>query len=219
MAVTVGHAKLRLYHLERKTVTKKVKGKRKKVTVAFWRLRTTATMKASSSGTLSVTLKPAYAGRWEAMVDYTGSAGCYASRASSACAFTLEDRRIEAAIRWATARLGSHQWDELCLRFVNTCYAEGAHTAVRSAWATARQAAAALHASAHPSTNAPRGAYVFYATPLGHVGISLGNGMMISDDGSYGVRIKPIKGGSRYRYIGWAPPPIAPRISDWDVVP
>ena len=52
------------------------------------------------------------------------------------------------------------------------------------------------------------------ATDLGHVGISLGNGTMISDNGSGGVCIKPIIYG--LRYIGWAAPPISPRITDWD---
>jgi hypothetical protein len=131
---------------------------------------------------------------------------------------TVEDPRIEAAIRWARARLGSHGWDHYCLRFASDAWASGAHTSVLR-FDTAKHAADYLHASRHPSANAPRGAYVFYHSyhpegDLGHVGISLGNGTMISDNGGEGVCIKPIRYG--LSYIGWAAPPVSPRISDWD---
>jgi hypothetical protein len=127
------------------------------------------------------------------------------------------DRRIESAIRWAKARSGSHSWDHYCLRFATDAYGRGAKTRIKR-FETAKQAADALHAKTRRSTSAPRGAFVFYhswhgSTDLGHVGISLGGGRMISDNGNQGVIVLPIKSS---RYVGWAPPPISPRIDDWD---
>jgi cell wall-associated NlpC family hydrolase len=110
--------------------------------------------------------------------------------------------------------LGSHAWDHYCLRFVGDCYARGARASVHR-YDTARQAAAALHASAHRDFNAPRGAWVFYdSTKLGHVGISLGNGTMINDYGSQGVKIMGITQAGHY--VGWAVPPLSPAITDWN---
>ena len=83
---------------------------------------------------------------------------------------------------------------------------------------TAKQAAEALHAAARPGTDAPRGAWVFYhsmhgSTDLGHVGISLGDGTMINDNGGEGVKIMSIA--RTAHYIGWAAPPLSPAITDW----
>jgi hypothetical protein len=36
---------------------------------------------------------------------------------------------------------------------------------------------------------------------------------MISDNGDEGVVVRPIK---TSRYIGWAAPPVSPRMTDWD---
>jgi len=212
-AVLSGASKVLLYHFETKTVTKKIKGKKKKVKVKYWRLRRTLAMRRDSSGGLAATGKLPYAGKWEARVAYAGSAD-YSPCSSIAKTFVVKDRRIEAAIRWARARLGGHAWDHYCLRFVSDCYARGAGASVRR-YETARQAARALGAAAHRRTNAPRGAYVFYdSTPLGHVGISLGNGTMINDYGGAGVCIMRIK--SAGHYVGWAAPPVSPAITDWN---
>lgn len=211
-AAVSGTSKVRLYHLETKTVTKRIKGKKKKVAVDFWRLRSTLTMQAGSAGGLSVRGKLPYPGKWHVQIAYAGSSD-YQSRKSSVGTFVVRDPRIEAAIGWATRRLGSHAWDHHCLKFVCDSYASGAHAPVRR-WETAKQAAKALHATAHRSTDAPRGAWVFYdSTANGHVGISLGNGTMINDYGGAGVKIMRIK--SAGHYIGWAVPPFSPPISDW----
>lgn len=185
-----------------------------------WILRKTVSAKAANYSTYTkVTAAVAlpYSGRWRIRA-YHAADSLNAATYSSYRYLSVEDRRIEAAIRWARARLGSHTWDHYCMRFVNDCYERGAGATVYR-YRTAKQAADALHAAAHPSTNAPRGTYVFYhsihgGVDLGHVGISLGNGTMISDNGSEGVCIKPMKYG--LRYIGWAVPPISPRITDWD---
>ena len=216
-AAVSGTSKVRLFHLETKTVTKKVKGKKKKVAVNYWRLRKTLTMQESPTAGLSAKGKLPRAGKWQAQVAYAGSAD-YESCTSTVCAFVVEDPRIEAAISWARHRLGSHAWDHKCLRFVADCYANGAGASVHR-YETANQAADALHAAKHPSTNAPRGAYVFFhsmhgRTDLGHVGISLGNGTMINDYGGAGVKIMSIKNCTNH-YIGWATPPLSPAIGDW----
>lgn len=210
-AGALGTAKLRLYRLETKTVTKRVKGKKKKVAVNYWRLRRTLAMKCSA-GSLVVTSKLPLAGKWQARVTYASS-GTYEPCESAAVVFVVRDPRIEAAIRWAMKRRGRHTWDHYCLRFVSDSYARGARASVRR-YETARQAARALRASAHRSANAPRGAWVFYdSTPNGHVGISLGDGTMINDYGGAGVKVMRIKSGGHY--VGWAPPPVAPAIGDW----
>ena len=216
-AVTSGTVKLRLYHLETKTVTKKIKGTYKKVRVNYWRLRKALAMQGGSAEGLSVEGKLPYAGKWQAQVTYGGSAD-YDPCTSTVRTFVVEDPRIEKAISWAKRRLGSHAWDHHCMRFVNDCYQRGAGATVYR-HRTAKQAADALHAAANPSTNAPRGAYVFFhsmhgSTDLGHVGISLGNGTMINDNGGQGVKIMSIKGYSG-RYVGWAAPPVSPPIVDW----
>ena len=207
-----GASTVRLYHLETKTVTMRIKGKKKKVAVNYWRLRRTLAMPASSTGRLSATGKLPYAGRWQVQVAYAGSAD-YEGCKSTVGTFVVRDPRIEPAIRWAMHRRGSHAWDHYCLKFVSDCYAQGARASVHR-YQTARQAASALHASAHRSANAPRGALVFYdSTANGHVGISLGNGTMINDYGGAGVKIMRIK--SAGHYIGWAAPPVSPPINDW----
>ena len=107
------------------------------------------------------------------------------------------------------------------MRFVNDAYERGAR-AIAVRYRTAKQAATALHASAHRGSNPPRGAYVFYdswhgSADLGHVGISLGNGTMIHAYGCAGVRITPIR--ISLHYIGWAAPPLSPGITDWKTPP
>jgi len=207
-----GASKVLLYHLETKTVTTRIRGKKKKVAVNYWRLRRTLTMLATSTGRLSAKGKLPYAGKWQAQVAYAGSPN-YVSCKSAASTFVVRDPRIERAISWAMHRRGSHTWDHYCLKFVSDCYAQGARASVHR-YQTAKQAARALHASAHRNVNAPRGTWVFYdSTALGHVGISLGNGTMINDYGSAGVKIMRIK--SAGHYIGWAAPPISPPINDW----
>jgi len=219
-AAVSGVSKVFLYHLETKTVTTKVKGKKKNVVVNYWRLRSKLAMTGSSTGGVSAKGKLPYAGNWQAQAAYVGS-GDYESCASTVTTFVVQDPRIPAAISWAMHRVGSHSWDHYCLRFVCDSYASGARASVKR-YETAKQAANALHASANRSTNPPRGALVFYdsmhgSTDLGHVGISLGNGTMVNDYGGAGVVVMSIK--CSLHYIGWAAPPLTPRISDWDKPP
>jgi hypothetical protein len=215
-AAALGASTLRLYHLDTKIVSKTVKGRTRKIRVTYWRLRRTLPARRGSSGGLSFEVRLAQAGKWRARATYTGSDD-YGPCSSNTRVFTVEDPRIEKAIRWALARRGSHAWDHYCLRFVSDAYTHGAGASV-ARWSCAKHAADVLHAAAHPSANAPRGAYVFYhsyhgSVDLGHVGISLGNGTMINDNGGQGVRVMPIRCGSRY--IGWAAPPLSRRITDW----
>jgi cell wall-associated NlpC family hydrolase len=216
-ALTSGTAELHLYHLETKIVTKKTGGVYRRVRVNYWRLHSTLAMRAYSAKGLSVAYKLPHAGKWQAQVTYAGSAD-YEPCDSTVSAFVVRDPRIEAAISWAKRRLGSHRWDHYCTRFVSDCYERGAGATVYR-YRTAKQAADALHAAAHPGTNPPRGALVFHhswhgRTDLGHVGISLGNGTMINDFGDAGVKIISIHHMSGY--IGWAAPPVSPPIIDWN---
>jgi cell wall-associated NlpC family hydrolase len=219
-AAVSGVSRVLLYHLETKTVTTTVRGVRKSSTVPYWRLRSTISMEGTATESLSAKGRLAYPGKWQAQVTYAGTAD-YAACTSTVRAFVVRDPRIEAAISWARRRLGSHSWDHHCLKFVGDSYERGARTRVRR-FDTAKVAAVALHASLHKDMNAPRGAYVFYdsyhgRTNLGHVGISLGGGMMINAYGSHGVKIMKIK--CTLHYLGWAAPPLTPRITDWDTAP
>ncbi|MDR3686261.1 MAG: NlpC/P60 family protein [Coriobacteriia bacterium] len=215
-AALLGASSISLYHLETKIVTRRIKGKRKKVAVNYWRLRRTLKMQAGPAGVLSVKGRLPCAGEWQAQVANPGSAD-YECCTSVSMAFVVRDPRIDEAIGWARQRLGSHTWDHYCLRFVCDSYAQGARTSVRR-YDTARQAAHALHVTPHQSANAPRGVWVFYdSTAGGHVGISLGNGTMINDYGGAGVEIMRIKDAGHY--IGWAAPPLSPSINDWKQPP
>ena len=61
-------------------MTKLVKGKKKKVKVTYWHLRTTLTLKGSATGKLTATGKLGYSGKWEMQAAYPGSTGYAASR-------------------------------------------------------------------------------------------------------------------------------------------
>lgn len=211
---------VRLSRLETKSVTRRVHGKKKKVKVNYWHLRRKIKMSGSVAAGVCVTTTVPYAGKWQAQVVSAGSDD-YGPCTSTITPFVVHDPRIERAIKWAKGRLGSHSWDHYCLKFASDSYAKGADTTV-SRFSNAKRAAAELHASSHRSTNAPRGAYVFYdsyhgRTNLGHVGISLGDGTMINAYGSHGVKIMPIE--CTLHYIGWAVPPTSPRIIDWNRPP
>jgi hypothetical protein len=219
-AAVEGTSHVRLYHLETKTVTKIVSGRSRKVTVTYWRLRATLSSVGTSAGRVSATAKLSCAGKWQARFTFAGSDD-YEPCTSTVRAFVVRDPRIEAAIAWALHRRGAHAWDHLCLKFVGDAYQRGAH-AVVTRYGTAKRAANALHASSHRSFNAPRGAYVFYdswhgRSNLGHVGISLGGGMMVNAYGGKGVKVMPIR--NSMHYLGWAAPPVSPRIVDWDTPP
>lgn len=91
MRVAGAKAKLRLYRSEKKTVTKLVNGKKKRVRVTYWRLRSTITMKYTISGSvakLSASTKLRYKGSWKAVVNFGGSTG-YKASASAAKTFKV----------------------------------------------------------------------------------------------------------------------------------
>jgi hypothetical protein len=87
-----GKGTLSLYRVEYKWVTKRVHGVNRRVKVAYWHLRSTATMKRTAGGgertLLSAGVKPAYSGKWKAIVRFAGSSG-YAARTSATAYFTV----------------------------------------------------------------------------------------------------------------------------------
>lgn len=88
-AGAAGASKLFLLHQETKTVVKKVKGKKKRVKVTYWRQRAKLVMRSSSSGVLSVTAKLSQKGKWKAYAVYAGSEG-YLAASSGTRAFTVK---------------------------------------------------------------------------------------------------------------------------------
>jgi hypothetical protein len=119
----------------------------------------------------------------------------------------------EKAIAWMSSRLGSRQYDGLCLAAVYQAYLSGdrditaglpwgpAHDTAYSYWTVA--------ANKHPGDrNPPRGALVFFRSAAGapgHVAISLGGGQMIStyDGRTSGIHIMSISSYDPTRYLGW----------------
>jgi hypothetical protein len=77
-----------LSHYEQKTVIKKVKGKRKKVKVWYWRQRAAYRMYASGSGALTVKTTLA-TGRWRAYVTCSGS-GTFLPSVTGVLSFTIQ---------------------------------------------------------------------------------------------------------------------------------
>lgn len=136
---------------------------------------------------------------WAAVRVYHADAGHVASYSGAADIYAYTDP--EPAIAWAMARLGSHAWDGWCLKFVCDAYAYTGTPVTR--YDSAGTAARALNAAAHQG-NPPRGAYVFYSSAQGHVGLSLGDGRMVHAFGSRGVVVtSQVIGMPR---IGWAMP-------------
>jgi hypothetical protein len=71
-------ATLKLYRSATKTVTKKVKGKKRRVKVTYWRYYAAVKMKSSISGSvarLSASAKLPYRGSWKAVVGFSGATG------------------------------------------------------------------------------------------------------------------------------------------------
>lgn len=128
------------------------------------------------------------------------------------------------ALEWAQSQRGSKIWSWHCQRFVEEAYG------TRQRFKTAASAARALKLTRSSVTNAPRGALIYFAADtvnrrFGHVGISLGDGRMISALDRVRVSNVARSGYWRSRYLGWAqapadwpgriPPPPAV-ISDFD---
>jgi hypothetical protein len=152
------------------------------------------------------TLSP---GRYSLSLSATDLAGNTAKAVSAPLLVAPADERVERAINWALAQRGAHSWDFKCLRFVNDAY-QYAGVAPRR-WYSAIEVARALRASSHKGVP-PRGAYVFYWSRSGHVGLSLGGGQIVHAFGSQGVVVSDyLRIGMTY--IGWAVPKTTPQVS------
>lgn len=89
--------------------------------------------------------------------------------------------QTENAIAWAQKQIGKSSWAGKCQAFVADCFARGAGMPRVSA-ASAKKAYEAWKVSSNWST-APAGSAVYFTSPSspvnGHVGLCIGNGMMI----------------------------------------
>ena len=110
------------------------------------------------------------------------------------------------ALAWAKTQLGSSIWAWRCERFVEESY--GTRYQFATAWSAANQ----LGLHAQPITQAPAGSLVFFGPDganhgYGHVGLSLGNGEMISALAT--VRMTDVRTSPYWSslYRGWADAP------------
>jgi cell wall-associated NlpC family hydrolase len=115
------------------------------------------------------------------------------------------------------ARMGSTAYDEYCLAAVYQAYLSAgvnitnglpygpSHDSAYSYWTVAQ--------NRHPGDRSPvRGALVFFQSPAGapgHVGISLGDGNVIStwdgwDGGPHGIHVFSLSSYPSSLYLGWA---------------
>ena len=112
------------------------------------------------------------------------------------------------AIAWAMSRQGQGGWAGWCERFVENAFGTGGR--YPSAWAAAQ----AMTTNAGGSmANAPAGSIMFFKPHasnggFGHVGISLGNGQMISATNN-GPEVTGINNYWAGLYHGWGPPKFA----------
>jgi hypothetical protein len=112
--------------------------------------------------------------------------------------------KYERAIQWALSQQGSQVYNWLCAKFVANAYGAAAY-GYNTAWDGAR-------AWGVRGGNAPRGTLVFFRPDqsngyAGHVGISLGDGRMVSAE-SNGVRVSYYTTGYwGGLYAGWNYPP------------
>ena len=119
-----------------------------------------------------------------------------------------------AAIGWAMSRVGQAGWAGWCERFVENAF--GTSGRYPSAWAAAQ----AMTTNAGGSmANAPKGAIMYFRPHpsnggFGHVGISLGNGQMISATNN-GPEVTGINNYWQGLYHGWGPPRFASGVRDF----
>jgi hypothetical protein len=112
--------------------------------------------------------------------------------------------RYEAAIGWMARWTGSAAYNGYCERAVETAFGTtGVYPSAFAHWLDAYR-----NGRAHPGDlDPPRGAIVFWAVamPLGHVGISLGDGRFVSTSVRGGIGVAEL---SYFpAYLGWADPP------------
>ena len=135
-----------------------------------------------------------------------------------------EDPRIANAIGWAEKQIGSkeyyHDGYPWCLDFVEDAYETGAESAPTRPWSNAKEAADGLNAKNNQGLP-PRGVFVFYewtdptCPDCGHVGISIGDGMIIHVPGASSIRKDKYTNVMGLKYIGWAYPPVTPPINSF----
>jgi hypothetical protein len=142
----------------------------------------------------------------------SGDLGGYGSLPVSGCEFQLpraNRRSCVDAVRWALAQTDNAPiWHRRCLNFVARAYgwaASGTPSAT-AFWAVALD-------KRPPVPDPPAGALVFWSTagPDGHVALSAGGGMVVSNDiaGTGTVAAVPLTDiTTRWHaaYLGWTPP-------------
>ncbi len=126
---------------------------------------------------------------------YQSIVGIAATRRSSgfwlaAHPFPLAGARNELAIAWFLARLGSRAYEGQCEEAVERSYGTiGRYPTAYAAWLSQPERDSDWQ-------HAPRGALVFYMPgvfgPDGHVGISLGDGYVVSTDVNGRIGVAPI---------------------------
>lgn len=117
----------------------------------------------------------------------------------------------QGAISWAQSQLGQDVYDGYCLAFVVDAYKLGGGVDIGSADSAVDYWSA--HADLqHPGdTNPPYGALTLWgataSNPYGHVGISLGDGTVIStyEESTHVVHVFSIaaRNAAGYPYLGW----------------
>jgi hypothetical protein len=141
------------------------------------------------------------------------AAGCWLdSDVGSGCGFAQargNPRSCRDAVRWAVAMTeGPPIWERRCLNFVAQAYGYRRSGVLTAAlfWAGAAE-------RYPPTAEPPVGALVFWSTgdPAGHVALSLGDGMVASNDvtGPGAISVVPLTEiAQRWgaHYLGWAPP-------------
>ena len=118
------------------------------------------------------------------------------------------------AIGWAMSRIGQGGWAGWCERFVENAFGTGGRYA--SAWAAA---SAMMTNPGGAMANAPAGSLLFFKPHasnqgFGHVGISLGDGRMVSATNNG----PEVTGSSSYwqgLFAGWGPPRFANGVRDF----
>jgi 5-hydroxyisourate hydrolase-like protein (transthyretin family) len=88
-ASSAAATRLVLYRLETRTVTKTVKGIKKRVEESYWHKRYTWRFSTAASGRLSVSGKLRYKGKWKAVAQYSGC-DAYAASASAVAYFRVK---------------------------------------------------------------------------------------------------------------------------------
>lgn len=113
-------------------------------------------------------------------------------------------RSAERAVQWALGQVGVTRDNGYCLRFVNLAF--GRPSGPPSAHLVWGHAPPRLR---HRSGPPPRGALVVWSSAIGgghgHIGVSLGNGRMVSTT-SGPVSVLKIRTYSPGAYLGWLPP-------------